>query len=201
MSNTKACSVCGQIQPLTNFHKEARNKDGVRSQCKQCALAKATEYRLNNASKIIQSQAKTYAKHRDRRIANSKRWADANEIRRKQIEYKYRTKNKDAVNERIEKWRMSNLELHRGYRLKRRELLLVNGIYEVINKDIIRLYNSPCYYCGSTEQIQADHVIPVKRGGRHSIGNLVPACKFCNVSKGSKLVSEWKLWMRKVINV
>lgn len=201
MSNTKACSVCGQIKPLTNFHKEARTKDGVRSQCKQCALDKATEYRLNNATKIVQSQANTYAKHRDKRIANSKKWADANAVRRKQIEYKYRTQNKDAINARIEKWRLANVEIHRGYRLKRRNGLAINGIYTVSNKDIVRLYNSPCFYCGGSKQIQADHVIPVKRGGRHSIGNLVPACKFCNVSKGSKLVSEWKLWMRKVKNV
>jgi 5-methylcytosine-specific restriction endonuclease McrA len=201
MTNTKACTACKQIQLLTDFHKEARNKDGVRSTCKKCTLLKAATYRANNHHVIKESQAKTYSKHRDKRIANSKKWANANKDRRKQIEHKYRLAHKNEINQRIEQWRLKNVEVHRGYRLKRREALTINGIYEVIDKDLIRLYNSPCVYCGSKENIQADHVIPVTRGGRHGIGNLLPACKRCNVSKGNKLVSEWKLWIRKVKNV
>ena len=34
--------------------------------------------------------------------------------------------------------------------------------------------------------------LPLSRGGRHAIGNLIPACSRCNPGKGWKFVSEWK---------
>jgi 5-methylcytosine-specific restriction endonuclease McrA len=37
-----------------------------------------------------------------------------------------------------------------------------------------------------------DHVVPLARGGGHSIDNVVPACRPCNRSKGGKLVADWR---------
>jgi len=37
-----------------------------------------------------------------------------------------------------------------------------------------------------------DHVVPLIRGGRHSVGNIIPACRSCNSSKGGKFIIEWK---------
>ncbi len=48
-----------------------------------------------------------------------------------------------------------------------------------------------CAYCPS-EGKTIDHVVPLARGGRDEISNLVPACKACNSSKGAKLLSEWR---------
>jgi hypothetical protein len=45
-----------------------------------------------------------------------------------------------------------------------------------------------CVYCGETfpeEQLTLDHVEPRMRGGDHSEGNLVTACRTCNTAKGS----------------
>lgn len=53
------------------------------------------------------------------------------------------------------------------------------------------LMREPCAYCGTTEDITIDHVIPVSRGGKHVRGNLAPACRRCNSSKGSKPLDEW----------
>ena len=36
-----------------------------------------------------------------------------------------------------------------------------------------------------------DHVVPLSRGGKHEIENLLPACRSCNSSKGAKLLEEW----------
>lgn len=38
-----------------------------------------------------------------------------------------------------------------------------------------------------------DHVIPLARGGRHGIGNVLPACQPCNSSKGARLLAEWNV--------
>lgn len=48
-----------------------------------------------------------------------------------------------------------------------------------------------CAYCGSTEQLSVDHIIPQERSGRHGGENLVHCCRRCNSSKGSKDLLAW----------
>ena len=48
-----------------------------------------------------------------------------------------------------------------------------------------------CVYCGATAdtaELHLDHVIPICKGGTNDIGNLVTACKDCNVGKGGRLL-------------
>ncbi len=49
-----------------------------------------------------------------------------------------------------------------------------------------------CAYCGATDRpLQRDCVLPVARGGRYTVGNVVPACRSCNTSKCSDEVTGW----------
>lgn len=52
-----------------------------------------------------------------------------------------------------------------------------------------------CHYCRapfeSSTGKTADHVMPLMRGGLHSLGNLVIACFTCNTAKGRKTPEEW----------
>lgn len=52
--------------------------------------------------------------------------------------------------------------------------------------DICRAYGNLCAYCGQKLPLEQDHVIPLTRGGAHSKGNVVPACKPCNARKGNR---------------
>lgn len=58
---------------------------------------------------------------------------------------------------------------------------------------IINDFGNRCAYCRKAGQMTIDHVVPLSRGGRHSISNLVPACRSCNKQKGSLTISEWRL--------
>jgi 5-methylcytosine-specific restriction endonuclease McrA len=48
-----------------------------------------------------------------------------------------------------------------------------------------------CAYCGATERLTWDHLIPRARGGPDTISNQVPACATCNSSKGDRDAVEW----------
>jgi 5-methylcytosine-specific restriction endonuclease McrA len=49
-----------------------------------------------------------------------------------------------------------------------------------------------CAYCGTTDQpLQRDCVLPLSRGGRYTLDNIVPACRSCNTSKCNDEVTSW----------
>ena len=62
-------------------------------------------------------------------------------------------------------------------------------------REVLRLKwkneNRLCEYC-QQDFDTIDHIIPLIRGGNNLAHNLVPCCRKCNSSKGSKLLSEWK---------
>ncbi len=77
-------------------------------------------------------------------------------------------------------------------RLNRQALIRNAESKFITRKEFIRLAASPCFYCGSSKDLTLDHIIPLSRGGRHSIGNLVSACNICNATKNAKFITEWK---------
>lgn len=49
-----------------------------------------------------------------------------------------------------------------------------------------------CAYCGTDEaQLQKDCILPISRGGRYTLANVVPACGSCNASKCNVEVTTW----------
>ena len=44
-----------------------------------------------------------------------------------------------------------------------------------------------CQYCGSSEELTFDHLLPRSKGGKTDWGNVVTACSSCNVKKGGRL--------------
>lgn len=114
----------------------------------------------------------------------------------------YHAKNKEKRNEKTRAWRLENPgydKTREGYKEiaaikngNRRALKKNAGSYSISKEEMSKLYASACTYCGSSDNITIDHVIPLSRGGSHSVSNLVSACAKCNMSKGAKTVMEWK---------
>ena len=49
-----------------------------------------------------------------------------------------------------------------------------------------------CAYCGASDSaLQKDCVLPISRGGRYTLDNVVPACGSCNASKCNDEVTGW----------
>ncbi|MEB3275792.1 MAG: HNH endonuclease signature motif containing protein [Cyanobacteriota bacterium] len=52
-------------------------------------------------------------------------------------------------------------------------------------------FGNSCAYCSITGDMNLEHVIAISKGGPHDIGNIVPACFSCNMSKGTKPMEQW----------
>lgn len=69
-----------------------------------------------------------------------------------------------------------------------------HGRFGVTTADLRRIretFGTACVYCGAVATT-LDHVVPLSRGGLHSVENLVPACGPCNRSKHAKTPEEWQ---------
>ena len=112
--------------------------------------------------------------------------------KKREYDYYYRIKNRERIKKVKDLYHLNNRELENNKGHVRRARKSKNGVFAISKKELIKLYNSPCFYCGSLNKITIDHIIPISRGGSHSIGNLVSACAFCNGSKHTKFIVEWK---------
>ena len=82
------------------------------------------------------------------------------------------------------------------YREKQKRLLgngklCENGLPLDEWKAVLEFFGHECAYCGAKEGLEQEHIIPFNNGGEFKIGNIVPACRKCNASKGSKNAAEW----------
>lgn len=48
-----------------------------------------------------------------------------------------------------------------------------------------------CKACGSTNDLEIDHVVPIARGGGDDLDNLQALCGTCNAAKGTKTMDEF----------
>ena len=52
-----------------------------------------------------------------------------------------------------------------------------------------------CAYCGcpiTLREMQADHVVPLHKGGADEVGNMLPACRSCNHYKSTLTVKQFR---------
>lgn len=180
----KTCTKCGIDKSLSEFGKNSNVKSGLQSRCKDCFNAYSRQRRITNRDKVLAVERRYKAKVRGTKEQQerARRWnrklyyADVEQSR---AYYRnLRAKSKEAV-------KLANAK----QRAKRRAV----EHFEVSTKELKRIYNSPCAFCGSTEDITLDHIVPLSRGGRHSIGNLQPLCFTCNHRKHARFMMEWKL--------
>jgi 5-methylcytosine-specific restriction endonuclease McrA len=190
-SGFKTCSACGAVRPLTDFYKDPRGPRGVVSRCKPCKLADDAAKRRAmgiperrryddppgfKTCRACQEQLPVELFSSEPRNADGLRsWCDA------------------CTNARTIKWHRDNPAAILRLKTIRRAAETVGLVTERDWRRLVERFGGCCAYCGKhTARLSADHVVPLSRGGRHAIGNLLPACRRCNSSKGSKLLAEWR---------
>lgn len=60
-------------------------------------------------------------------------------------------------------------------------------IPQAVRSGVWRRDGGKCVHCGSKENLQFDHIIPVAKGGATSAVNLQLLCRPCNLSKGARI--------------
>lgn len=57
--------------------------------------------------------------------------------------------------------------------------------------DALEYFGHQCAYCGATDALTVEHIIPVSNFGANKRYNIIPACSKCNSSKSNKDILDW----------
>ena len=179
MAQEKRCSKCDTVKPLGEFSKAPRYRNGIRAQCKACRAAKGKEYYEANQDRLRVSACKWYHAHREEALAAGRLWCINNPERVAAKARRWQVKNADHVASYMRMWRAR----------------MAGAVIEIVDVAEVWDYWGPmCAYCGSTEDLTLDHIVPLSQGGPHSFDNLTVACRPCNTSKSAKKLIEWMWW-------
>lgn len=178
----KRCRACGKNLDDSEFYADARNTDGIMAVCRAC--------------------------HGER----AKSWRRRNPERRKAIEHSYNATyyaaNREREQQRAIAFYQDNKPLYRA--AKRRRYATDSAPIKAVNnarrarlkigdtnvtaeawRQLLEWFDHRCAYClDKAPGLEMDHVIPLSRGGKHELSNIVPACERCNCSKNDKTLLE-----------
>jgi uncharacterized Zn finger protein (UPF0148 family) len=62
--------------------------------------------------------------------------------------------------------------------------------------NVLDIYGWKCYYCHKDlDNPEKDHKLPITRGGRATIDNIVPTCHACNCRKNDRTIEEYREYL------
>ncbi len=191
--NPESCGdlfpICGKRSTYTNRKcrcdlcsaAEGEYQRKLREENREANSHRLKRLRKDNPERFREYDRRKYTKHREKILA---------EMRERYA------RNPEPAKKRSLAYSAANPDVGRRALHKRRALARANGVFKVTNRDYRRLlqrHDHKCFYCGKSGDLTIDHIIPLARGGRQSIGNLIPACTSCNCSKKSRTIMEWRL--------
>jgi len=205
---TKICFNCSVEKPASGFYKNKYRIDGLTDECKKCAKEKAKENKRKYSSgelahKVVVSKicCKCNTEKTIDEFNKNKAMIDGHgtECKNCMNEYgvQYKEDNRGYFDKYMAQYRINNLSKFAEYQQRRKEQKLSTSIEYFSRDDVMNLYGLKCFYCdGSFEHL--DHYIPLSKGGSHTLDNVRPSCKRCNLKKNAKLPEEWYTYLEKV---
>lgn len=192
---TKKCPRCGEEKPLDCFGVCRRARDGKQSRCKPCHVSGVVASQRRNPKERKEANRRYYRNHYEKvraygkKYSHSKYYANIYE-NRERARLARATEHSKAL---ARAWNASPAgQVSRANKKARRRLAIgVDSVSVTQWTATVAIFGGQCAYCGSQKKITADHFVPLARGGKHSISNMVPACLSCNSSKRASDPFEW----------
>ena len=166
---------------------------------KEEIIRRAAEYRSKNKEKIKEYHRIRRITHKEK-IAESKRARHlANKEKLNAISAAYRMNNKRKIAIGKSRWKSENKEMVKQSNQARRARkknatvgdLTQIAAWEKAWKSSKRVVCFWCFESVAPNTAHTDHVIPLSKGGSHSIENLCISCAKCNLRKHDKSLSAW----------
>jgi len=118
----------------------------------------------------------------------SDRCRSNNPERAKEVAKGVRLRNREARNEYHRKYIKENPDKAKAHKQKRRAKKNQSGGYFTPEEWFILCFavGFRCLCCGEKKPLEADHVVPISKGGTSWLWNIQPLCESCNAKKYNK---------------
>lgn len=206
----KVCSQCSTWLPFDRYGKRTAARDGVAPMCKGCHASspgRTPSGRREQRKRLANKAGRQYrTSDQLERQRNECAWDTLAERNAREAWEHWLTVRAPAwwlTEFRQTRYALNTEQRRRTWRRSRRKRkALIRSQSDGslgINTTIAELYGRAqnCFYCGvgltitrrqwifAPTDATIDHVKPLSQGGRHSVDNIVVACRLCNDRKGT----------------
>lgn len=173
------CSWCREWKPLTDYYAFTSKRDdyaGHLAECKECT----------------KGRRKVAARQREGFRPNMPAMGeDPLIVAARQVRFQQAGKGAEAYR----KGRAKDPERYRNYSQQRRALVANAPVNDLTGEQIAELMTAQagiCAYCHHfATPLVVEHIVPLARGGSHTLSNVVGACDRCNGEKHNRTPEEW----------
>lgn len=207
----RICTKCGEILVANdmNFYTHKTSEGGLRKYCKKCDKQYREEHKEEKKQYMKQycdehkeeksKYDRQYRKeHKEEKKEYKKKYYDEHKEELKEYQKQYNEEHKEELKEYRKKYNKDNPEKLFNQRQKRRllEESQGNGITSEQWYEMMNFFDWCCAYSGEyiggdSDKRTIDHIIPLSKGGKHEMWNLVPMVRNYNSSKGTKDMLDW----------
>lgn len=185
VTGLKRCIECHEnLLPTTeNFCKDKSRTDGLTSKCRDCIK----QYNTDN---------------KERKAKHNSDYNKANTSKVSKYNTQYNNANRERLKEVHKKYRQSPEGLeHKIAAVQTRRVRkegLTTEVESVLRSEVIARDGYKCQICGKkvdkdlrwpdSMSLSLDHIVPISKGGPHTLSNLRVTHLACNLKKGSKVI-------------
>ena len=216
---TKMCRKCFEEKSIDNFTKDKKRKDGLDNCCRDCKKQRyidnkesisinKKQYYQNNKENLSEKRKVYYVNNKENILiirkqyrkdnkeiikVNSKQYSEDNREKLDKYYKQYREDNRESILKKNSLYSKENTDkgsiIHQRRKTRKKSLpaTLTVGQWN----DVKENFSNCCCYCGRKLPLEMEHFISLANKGGFTKENILPSCKPCNSSKGSKFFFEW----------
>lgn len=187
----KKCNKCKTYLDEALFNKSIKYSDGLYIYCKICIK----KYRNEKKEHINLLRKIKYAQNADKICLKNREKYKENSNKIKEYNRKWYASHKEYFSKKNKKYSIENKEYIYLKNRKRNKKIVGNNIPQDQINILLSQHEDKCFYCKievkAGYNLHLDHKIPLSKDGNHTIENLVPSCKTCNLQKGTQTDEEF----------
>ena len=198
------CNICMNEKARTYYDEVNREKK----------LASNKIWAKEHKEEMLKWGREYYERNSEKQMEKTIKWREENPTKWKKLVRKSYLKNKEKIKETSKTYRKNHVEelkaqkkeyrkteackiatKNNNNRRRSEKIKTSNGtISTKALKELIIKQDYKCKYCNCDldfsvkNSVHLDHVVPLSKGGTHTIENVVYSCASCNLQKGASLL-------------
>lgn len=157
---------------------------------------RSRNYRLRHPDRIRERLKANWIENKPKLQDRYRVWASQNKDYLREYNRKYRADRIEYFRAYSREWYRDNKFRVLSYQSNRKYIKSLTPTGLILTEtewdSLVLVYEGKCSYCHcNPPKLTQDHIVPLSKGGTHTMDNVVPACIRCNCIKGNKDLADF----------